>query len=232
LDCARHAYQVLILRLGPNSPEVCDALYRLGTIEVSQNKRADGIGHLNEALAIYRQSPGQIGLANGAWIASQLLQAYLRHGDNAGADRISRELLQMTAGPLPAGHRYEVLEALSNAAEAFIRYPREPRYAAAEPLFRRAYEIARDGFGQSDATTLELMLRLAQNLADQGRNADAVTLMDRAMALCNKQASMLPGLRSRLYRAYGRVLVALRRLADANDAFERSEELAAMAAAR
>lgn len=230
LEHAQHAYQVLILRLGPNAPEVCEASYRLGIIELSMNNLNDAITHLNEALAIYRRNPARIGIGNGAWIASQLAIAYLRNGNLASAERISGELLKMTANAVGVQQRYDVIAALTELAEGFVRFPRKPQHASAEPLWRRALDIARS-FGESDPKTLELMLRLAQNLAAQGQNMEAVTLMNNAMTLCEQQRSMPPAVRARLYRAYAWALVEMGKLREAAEAFERRDELEAEAAA-
>jgi hypothetical protein len=232
LTHARHAYSVLALRLGPNSPESCDALYRLGTIEADTNHVADAISHLNQAMAIYRRNPAVIGRCNGIWIASQLGCAYIRNGDLSAAGRISAELLTMAADPLDSGDRYSVVAALARLADAFGRVPNMPQHRLAEPLLYRALALSETALGQSDPATLELMLKLAQNLAAQGDNAAAVTLMNRAMRLCEQNNSLTRLQRSALYRTYGLVLLQLHREQDAVRAFQHSREWAAPAVAR
>ena len=179
LDSARHAYQVFALRLGPDAPETCDALYRLATTELSMNNRSDAITHLNQALAIYRRNSSAIGTGNGAWIASQLAQAYLSNGDHANANRISSELLGMISKPTPGSNPYDIINAISSFAEAFDRAPNSSNLGTVTPLLRRALEIARARLGNSDPITLDLTLRLANILTDQGQNAeaDALTLI-------------------------------------------------------
>jgi tetratricopeptide (TPR) repeat protein len=173
LRSARHAYQALILHLGPDAPEVCDALYRLGTAEARTANYADAITHLNEALAIYRRNPAVIGVGHGAWIASQLAQAYLDNHNEADASRISEELLRMVAGDIAPGQRVESLDAVISLARLFAAWPTPPRLRSAEALWRRAIEIAQNTHGQSHPTTLNLMRNLAETLAAQGNHSAA-----------------------------------------------------------
>ncbi|PWT98587.1 MAG: hypothetical protein C5B53_06535 [Candidatus Melainabacteria bacterium] len=226
LRCARHAYQVLTLRLGPDAPETCDALYRLGIIEVSQLRHADGIEHLNEALRAYRRNPSHFGLGTGAWIVSQLAQAYIRNGDFNNAERISHQLLKMATGRVAAEHRMEVHAALANLAESYVRFARPPRYSSAETVWRRALELSRSSWGEANPTTLESMLMLAQCLAGQKGNRQAATdLMDRAMTLFGQQTDLFASDRSRIHRAHSRVLATLGRLREAVEASRRSRDL-------
>lgn len=233
LRVARHAYQVLALRLGPNSPETCQALYRLGVIEVSQGQVASGLGHLNEAFAIFTRNPNGIGPANGAWIASQLVQAYARNGDHQSAENISRQLLKVTSQRIPIEQAFETVRALNSLADSFSRSFRPPQHRSAESVLRRAFDVSRNGLGAAHPITLESMLNLAANLAiQQGNVQAATTLMDRAMTLFQQATDVPTAQQARIHRAHAHVLVNLGRLRESVEASQRSRDLSTVLAPR
>lgn len=228
---AKGAVDILRKRVPADSPELCDALYRLGIAQFEQGKFDDAEKHLKEALEIYKKQAGKMPVEDGIWIASRLARVYLIKENYDEAEKINKELVTFANRRFDYLENERVIRALTDVVRLYPadleldEKQRAQRAKEAEPLLKRILELSKSGRGEAHDETISLVVMLAKNLAEQKRDKEAIGYYEqairyyRAQPKCNKRELAL------LVSSYGCSLFRLDRKGDADKAFEQARQL-------
>ena len=178
------AQQELAIRekaLGPDHPDVAQALYTLALIYYVQGRYADAEPLLKRSLAIREKALGP-DHPDVATVLNTLALTYYVQGRYADAEPLYKRSLAIREKALgpddPA-----VAEALGNLA---VLYDHQVRYADAEPLLQRSLAIREKALGPDHPDVARALFSLAAHYLAQGRYAEAEPLYKRSLAIREK----------------------------------------------
>lgn len=228
---AKGAVDILRKRVPADSPELCDALYRLGIAQFEQGKFDDAEKHLKEALEIYKKQAGKMPVEDGIWIASRLARVYLIKENYGEAEKINKDLATFANRRFDYLENERVIRALTDVVRLYPADPeldekqRAQRAKEAEPLLKQILELSKSGRGETHDETISLVVMLAKNLAEQKRDKEAIGYYEQAIRYYRGQPKCNKRELASLVSSYGSSLFRLDRKGDAEKAFEQARQL-------
>ncbi|MFY9894662.1 MAG: tetratricopeptide repeat protein [Xanthobacteraceae bacterium] len=178
------AQQVLAIRekaLGPDHPDVAQALHNLAVLYGQQGRYAEAAPLLKRALAIREKALGPDHL-DVATTLNDLAHLYVEQGRHAEAEPLCKRSLAIVEKALGPDHP-NFATSLNNLA---LLYDKQGRYAETEPLYKRALAIYEKALGPDHPFVATDLNNLASLYENQGRYAEAEPLYKRALAIQEK----------------------------------------------
>jgi tetratricopeptide (TPR) repeat protein len=163
--------------LGPEHPEVADALDDLQYLHVLQGKFQQAEPLMQRALSIREQVLGPEHIQT-ATALNNLAAISIQQGKFQQAEPLMQRALSIREQALGGNHP-EVAESLNNLAWL---YARQGRYAEAEPLYQRAIALDEHILGPAHPETLIHIGNLAFLYTYWGRYSEAEQLNQRVLA--------------------------------------------------
>ena len=183
-DAIPLAQQVLAIRekaLGPNHPDIAEALNDLAELYRSQGRYAEAEPLFKRSLAILEKALGP-DHPDVATALINLAVLYMNEGRYAEAEPLYRRSLATREKALGPDHP-DVATALNNLA---VLYKEQGRYAEAEPLYKRSLAIREKALGPDHPDVANSVNNLASLYKEQGRYAEAEPLYRRSLEIREK----------------------------------------------
>lgn len=179
------AITVLEKKLGPDSLEVADAVYRLATVKLVQGKSKEAIPLLKRSLAIYEKTNNKEHTADRAWIMSALAYASAETGDKITAQDMQQKLVLLSKEDLPKEVLTEVKDAMIRLAQHYVgNYNSKIQdFKAAESLFKEALRLEEKLSGENSPAVAWVLCLLAGAKIKDGRPADAMVDYKRSLQI-------------------------------------------------
>jgi CHAT domain-containing protein/Tfp pilus assembly protein PilF len=178
------AQQVLAIRenaLGPDHPDVADALEWLASLYDKQGRYAEAEPFYKRALAIYEKARGP----DHPDVASALIglgSLYREQGRYAEAEPLLRRALAIDEKELAPND--PVLAGALGRLASLLSF--QGRSAEAESLFKRSLAIYEKALGPNDPNVAGVLAGAAISYIDQGRFAEAEPLYKRSLEINEK----------------------------------------------
>lgn len=179
------AITVLEKKLGPDSLEVADAVYRLATVKLVQGKSKEAIPLLKRSLAIYEKTNSKEHIADRAWIMSALAYASAETGDKITAQDMQQKLVLLSKEDLPKEILTEVKDAMIRLAQHYVgNYNSKIQdFKAAESLFKEALRLEEKLSGENSPAVAWVLCLVAGAKIKDGRPADAMVDYKRSLQI-------------------------------------------------
>src|SRR6266511_47528 len=175
------ALEILERRLGPDHPDVSQAISGLATLHYYKGEYSKAEPLYQRALAIRKKSLGPEHPDVAASL-NNLANLYSNLGDYAKAEPLYQRALAIREKSLDPEHP-DVAQSLHNLA---ILYSNLGDYAKAEPLYQRALAIREKSLGPEHPDVAQSIYNLAVLYSKMGDYAKAEPLDQRALAIREK----------------------------------------------
>ncbi len=176
-SAAREALRIQMEALGPGHPSLAVTLHRIASVAIYRGQLAVADTFSRRALALRERSLGPDDSLTAE--SHLLLGATLRYeGRSAEAEREMRAALAVAERTLGPDNRH-LADALIEIA--YLLDEDRHDYAGAEPYYRRALEIRRLRFGDSDPMVGATLSDISEFLSRRGEDSAAVAISRQAL---------------------------------------------------
>lgn len=206
-------------QFGPNHSTTATGYENLGMCLTRQRKFEESEKALRHALEIRRSADGPDSSST-ADVLEYLAEAMIGPGKSDEAERLMVEALAIRE--ISGGDESHVVRSLNSLAEL---YDKQARNSKAEPIYRRAIEIAETALGPEHPTTAQTLLRLAESYLSTGRPATAEPVLRRALAISVVLPETEANLKSACLTSAAKILAWQNRFEEAEPLFRRALEL-------
>ncbi|PWU01864.1 MAG: hypothetical protein C5B53_02335 [Candidatus Melainabacteria bacterium] len=234
-NCARAAMlhseaglKILEDKLEKDHPDLAMAHYQVAMTQLWAGKDEDAVEHLKQALAIALKNPDKVESGDAIWIASRLVLANIKAGDQEGMDKALATLIDLAGKKPGKSSRGDVSRALDQVIIAVsnpLNTNKKPREKEAEKLLKLALEISKKHNGEDSVPTAILTVRQAAGLAKKADYESADPLYKKAISLLEKKENFPREELADILQLYSVCLEELKRPEEAKALAKRAKEL-------